>query len=47
MLATLEELGSGLVPYCPMGKDFLTGKIDESTTFLPNDLRNPVSPSRT
>jgi aryl-alcohol dehydrogenase-like predicted oxidoreductase len=33
VIATLEELGIGFVPYSPLGKGFLTGKIDESTTF--------------
>lgn len=37
---TLEELGIGFVPYSPLGKGFLTGKIDESTTFVPSDFRN-------
>ncbi|HEX9020560.1 MAG TPA: aldo/keto reductase, partial [Nitrospirota bacterium] len=42
VLATLEELGIGLVPYSPLGKGFLTGKIDESTTFDSSDFRNIV-----
>ena len=42
MLATLEELGIGLVPFSPLGKGFLTGKIDETTTFDPADFRNVV-----
>ena len=33
MLPTLEELGIGFVPFSPLGKGFLTGKIDEKTTF--------------
>ena len=41
-LATLEELGIGLVPFSPLGKGFLTGKIDETTTFDPADFRNVV-----
>jgi aryl-alcohol dehydrogenase-like predicted oxidoreductase len=41
-LATLEELGIGLVPFSPLGKGFLTGKIDETTTFAPTDFRNVV-----
>jgi aryl-alcohol dehydrogenase-like predicted oxidoreductase len=41
-LATLEELGIGLVPFSPLGKGFLTGKIDETTTFDPTDFRNVV-----
>jgi len=39
VLTTLEELGIGLVPFSPLGKGFLTGKIDNSTTFASNDLR--------
>lgn len=38
----LEELGIGFVPFSPLGKGFLTGKIDENTTFDPNDFRNTV-----
>lgn len=38
----LEELGIGLVPFSPLGKGFLTGKIDENTTFDTNDFRNTV-----
>ena len=38
----LEELGIGFVPFSPLGKGFLTGKIDEKTTFAPNDFRNTV-----
>ena len=41
-LATLEELGIGLVPFSPLGKGFLTGKIDDTTTFDPTDFRNVV-----
>src|SRR4029077_11107117 len=41
-LATLEELGIGLVPFSPLGKGFLTGKIDDTTTFDPADFRNVV-----
>jgi aryl-alcohol dehydrogenase-like predicted oxidoreductase len=40
VLPTLEELGIGFVPYSPLGKGFLTGKIDESTSFDSNDFRN-------
>ncbi|MHC1725502.1 MAG: aldo/keto reductase [Syntrophobacteraceae bacterium] len=40
--ATLEALGIGLVPYSPLGKGFLTGKINESTTFDSSDFRNIV-----
>jgi aryl-alcohol dehydrogenase-like predicted oxidoreductase len=42
ILPTLEELGIGLVPFSPLGKGFLTGKIDESTTFDDSDFRNTV-----
>ena len=42
VLPTLEELGIGLVPFSPLGKGFLTGKIDERTTFDPGDFRNTV-----
>jgi aryl-alcohol dehydrogenase-like predicted oxidoreductase len=42
VLATLEELGIGFVPYSPLGKGFLTGKIDETTTFDRSDFRNIV-----
>ena len=42
MLSTLEELGIGLVPYSPLGKGFLTGKIDENTKFHSSDFRNIV-----
>jgi aryl-alcohol dehydrogenase-like predicted oxidoreductase len=38
----LEELGIGFVPFSPLGKGFLTGKIDESTTFDAKDFRNTV-----
>ena len=40
VFSTLEELGIGLVPYSPLGKGFLTGKINESTTFENNDFRS-------
>src|SRR5919199_1091398 len=40
VIPTLEELGIGLVPYSPLGKGFLTGKIDESTTFDSSDFRS-------
>jgi aryl-alcohol dehydrogenase-like predicted oxidoreductase len=39
MLPTLEELGIGFVPFSPLGKGFLTGKIDETTPFLSTDIR--------
>jgi len=42
VLPTLEELGIGFVPYSPLGKGFLTGKIDEKTTFDSSDFRNIV-----
>ncbi|MGA8100853.1 MAG: aldo/keto reductase [Candidatus Acidiferrales bacterium] len=42
VLAALEELGIGLVPYSPLGKGFLTGKIDDKTTFDSSDFRNIV-----
>jgi aryl-alcohol dehydrogenase-like predicted oxidoreductase len=40
ILPTLEELGIGFVPFSPLGKGFLTGKIDASTTFSDGDIRN-------
>ena len=42
VLPTLEELGIGFVPYSPLGKGFLTGKIDENTTFDSSDFRNTL-----
>jgi aryl-alcohol dehydrogenase-like predicted oxidoreductase len=42
VLGTLEELGIGFVPFSPLGKGFLTGKIDENTTFDSSDFRNIV-----
>jgi aryl-alcohol dehydrogenase-like predicted oxidoreductase len=42
LLPTLEELGIGFVPFSPLGKGFLTGKIDENTTFDSSDFRNIV-----
>ena len=42
VLPTLEELGIGFVPYSPLGKGFLTGKIDENTTFDRSDFRNTL-----
>jgi aryl-alcohol dehydrogenase-like predicted oxidoreductase len=42
LLPTLEELGIGFVPFSPLGKGFLTGKIDEKTTFDSTDFRNIV-----
>jgi len=40
VIPTLKELGIGLVPYSPLGKGFLTGKIDETTTFDSSDFRS-------
>src|SRR2546425_4101040 len=42
VLPTLEELGIGFVPYSPLGKGFLTGKIDENTRFDSSDFRNSL-----
>jgi aryl-alcohol dehydrogenase-like predicted oxidoreductase len=42
LLPTLEELGIGIVPFSPLGKGFLTGQIDENTTFDSSDFRNIV-----
>jgi aryl-alcohol dehydrogenase-like predicted oxidoreductase len=42
ILPTLEELGIGFVPFSPLGRGFLTGKIDEKTSFDSNDFRNTV-----
>jgi aryl-alcohol dehydrogenase-like predicted oxidoreductase len=42
ILPTLEELGVGFVPFSPLGKGFLTGKIDEKTKFDQSDFRNTV-----
>ena len=42
LLPTLDELGIGFVPYSPLGKGFLTGKIDETTTFASTDFRNSL-----
>ena len=42
VLPTLEELGIGFVPYSPLGKGFLTGKIDENTTLDASDLRSRI-----
>jgi aryl-alcohol dehydrogenase-like predicted oxidoreductase len=42
IIPTLEELGIGLVPFSPLGKGFLTGKIDETATFGPGDFRSVV-----
>jgi aryl-alcohol dehydrogenase-like predicted oxidoreductase len=40
ILPTLEELGIGFVPFSPLGRGFLTGKMDENATFEPSDLRS-------
>ena len=40
VLATCEELGIGLVPYSPLGRGYLTGKVDENTTFDSSDIRS-------
>jgi aryl-alcohol dehydrogenase-like predicted oxidoreductase len=42
ILPTLEELGIGFVPFSPLGKGYLTGKMDENTTFDSSDFRNTV-----
>ena len=42
ILPVLDELGIGLVPFSPLGRGFLTGKIDENTTFDSSDFRNKV-----
>ena len=42
LLPTLEELGIGFVPFSPLGKGFLTGKINENTTFDSSDFRNTL-----
>jgi aryl-alcohol dehydrogenase-like predicted oxidoreductase len=42
VLPTLEELGIGFVPFSPLGKGYLTGKIDETTTFDSSDFRNTI-----
>ena len=41
-MPTLEELGIGFVPFSPLGKGFLTGKIDENTKFDSSDFRNTL-----
>jgi aryl-alcohol dehydrogenase-like predicted oxidoreductase len=41
-LPVLEELGIGFVPFSPLGRGFLTGKIDENTTFADDDFRNKL-----
>ena len=42
VMPVLQELGIGFVPFSPLGKGFLTGKIDTSTTFDPTDFRNKI-----
>jgi aryl-alcohol dehydrogenase-like predicted oxidoreductase len=42
VLPTLEELGIGFVPYSPLGKGFLTGKIDENAAFASTDIRSTI-----
>jgi aryl-alcohol dehydrogenase-like predicted oxidoreductase len=42
VLPTCEELGIGFVPFSPLGKGFLTGKVDENTTFAENDIRSRI-----
>src|SRR3989449_11781404 len=42
VIPTLEELGIGFVPFSPLGKGFLTGQIDDKTTFDLGDFRNVV-----
>ena len=42
VIPTLEELGIGLVPYSPLGKGFLTGKIDQNTSFASSDIRSTI-----
>ena len=42
VIPTLEELGIGFVPYSPLGKGFLTGKMDEKTTFDSTDFRSTL-----
>jgi aryl-alcohol dehydrogenase-like predicted oxidoreductase len=40
VLAACEELGIGLVPFSPLGRGYLTGKVNENTTFVENDIRS-------
>jgi aryl-alcohol dehydrogenase-like predicted oxidoreductase len=42
VIPTLEELGIGFVPFSPLGRGFLTGKMDENTTFDSSDFRNAL-----
>jgi aryl-alcohol dehydrogenase-like predicted oxidoreductase len=42
VLPTLAELGIGLVPFSPLGKGFLTGTVDQATTFAPGDIRATI-----
>ena len=43
IIPLLEELGIGFVPFSPLGKGFLTGEMNEKTTFGKNDFRSTVS----
>ena len=45
VLPTCEELGIGFVPFCPLGRGFLTGKINESTAFSKDDFATPYRAS--
>ena len=42
MIPTLDELGIGFVPFSPLGKGYLAGKINENTTFDSSDIRNTI-----
>ncbi len=42
IIPTIEELGIGFVPFSPLGRGFLTGKLDETTTFAEGDIRNTL-----
>jgi aryl-alcohol dehydrogenase-like predicted oxidoreductase len=42
VIPTLQELGIGFVPFSPLGRGFLTGKMDENTTFMKGDFRNTL-----
>jgi aryl-alcohol dehydrogenase-like predicted oxidoreductase len=46
VLPTVEELGIGFVPYSPLGKGFLTGKMNENTKFDSSDFRSILRPRR-
>ena len=47
VLPACEELGIGFVPFSPLGRGYLTGKIDENTTFASVDVRSRLPPSAT